>query len=54
MGHEHKYKIQIYTLYKINTGENICTTIINNNNNKKKTVLHCLKDFCSVKDPVRE
>lgn len=51
MGHEHKYKIQIYTLYKINTGENICTTIINR---KKKSMLHCLKDFCSVKDPVRE
>lgn len=52
MDHEHKYKIQIYTLYKINTGENICTTIINNNN--KKSMLHCFKDFCSVKDTVRE
>ena len=29
MGHEHKYKIQICTLYEINTGENIGTIIIN-------------------------
>lgn len=39
MGHEHKYKIQIYTLYKINTGENICTTIINNKKNQCYIVL---------------